>query len=65
MVVFDVNNLHVCMYCRLGASIVVENLNVLPVFENSFFNSRCFLQYHNRFIPPNAWNQVIALLPCN
>ncbi|XP_065897652.1 uncharacterized protein [Dysidea avara] len=42
----------------LGASIVVENLNILPVFENSFFNSRCFLQYSNRFVPPNEWKQV-------
>ena len=40
---------------------MVENLNILPVFENSFFNSRCFLQYSNRFVPPNEWKQVILL----
>ena len=36
---------------RLGASIVSEITNALPLFQKSYLNPLCFLQYYNNTIP--------------
>ena len=39
-------------YCfRLGASIVSEIINALPLFRRSYHNPLCFLQYYNTTTP--------------
>ena len=50
----------VCTYLyRTGAAVVVSSRYVIPsVFENSYFNPLCFLQYYNSVVPPSEWYQV-------
>lgn len=49
-----------CVFYRLGAAMVVEtrSANVLSVFERTFFNPLCFIQYQNTFASPDQWDQV-------
>ena len=54
---FMLNGLHI--FHRTGAAIVVDSRYALPsVFENSYFNPLCFLQYYNSTVPPSQWKQV-------
>ena len=46
-----------CVLFRLGASIVVNSGFTLPVYEKTFNNPLCFIQYDSK-ISPNFWDDV-------
>ena len=55
---FRYKRMMIALFCRLGASIVVDSPASLSSFSDLLFNPKCFILYEDRTAPPSEWNNV-------